>query len=725
MKILLVNPSFKGGGITSYAHEVIRCFHKVSDFSVMVGDDSQNPIKEEGVKIYRVDSSDLSYKNVCKALDLINNTIKPDVIISSNSKLIAVLLPYLLDSIKVISVCHSTGSSETEISGYNHQYCDHIIALSGYAKEVIIKRHHMDANKVTSVPSQVAEEPDAEAIIKDKILNKRKRIVYLGGGNGIKSPDLVAKVLKKLIKTDLDFEFYWVGATMPPLHRFSLLKDIRQLIPADKRVVFTGKVSRKDALRYTSMADIYLLPSRREGCPISLLEAMRTGAIPIVAEYNISNKEIVNSANNGFVFNHRNVNEYVNVISNIITGAQDCSQLYRNSYEYYKANLTEDVWTKRMMEVVNLPADHEKRNAVITEKAIKISVKDLLRKGHFAEMKNVPRENILPGLSVNWQFILSKLGFNIITERMNRFVNDLKETFIYKYLRELFLKWFVTIAPEKEVDRCYYASLGKHCNLKDPKHLMEKVYWMELYTDVSLWTKCADKLRVREYVEECGLLNYMPRLYGSWEKADDVNFKELPNSFVIKANNGCGTVKVVKDKSQLDVEKLRKEMRQWLKIPFGYSNAQIHYTKIKPCLLAEEVLSNDYVELSPTSMADFKVWCINGNPQCIQITFNRTKGQHDVDVYDTNWNRMLDHLCSQAHKNEGLVFPKPDCLQEMLTIAKKLSEPFPEVRVDFYIVNKKPIIGELTFSAGYPAFTEEYYEELGSMIDLTKIKRIK
>ena len=75
MKILLVNPSFKGGGITSYAHELINCFRKLSDFSVMIGDDSQNPITETGVAIYKVDSSDLSYKNVCKALELINNNI--------------------------------------------------------------------------------------------------------------------------------------------------------------------------------------------------------------------------------------------------------------------------------------------------------------------------------------------------------------------------------------------------------------------------------------------------------------------------------------------------------------------------------------------------------------------------------------------------------------------------------------------------------------------------
>lgn len=308
---------------------------------------------------------------------------------------------------------------------------------------------------------------------------------------------------------------------------------------------------------------------------------------------------------------------------------------------------------------------------------------------------------------------------------MSGFVETIKETFAYRYLKELFLKLVVTVAPEMEVDRCYFSSFGRHCNLKEPQNLIEKIYWMELYSDVSLWTKCADKLRVRDYVGQYDLLEYMPKLYGFWDRAEDIDFDSLPNSFVIKANNGCGTVRVVNDKTKLDTTKLRKEMHQWLMLPFGYSNAQMHYTKIEPCILAEELLANDYSQLSPTSMVDFKVWCINGNPLSIQITYNRQKNCHDVDLYDTDWNRMLDHLCSQAHKNEEVLFPKPDCLEEMLDIAQKLSSPFPEVRVDFYIVNNKPIIGELTFSAGYPAFTDEYYEELGNKIDISKIKKIK
>ena len=40
--------------------------------------------------------------------------------------------------------------------------------------------------------------------------------------------------------------------------------------------------------------------------------------------------------------------------------------------------------------------------------------------------------------------------------------------------------------------------------------------------DMSLWTLCADKYRVREYIHEKGLDDTLVKLYGVWEKAEDV-----------------------------------------------------------------------------------------------------------------------------------------------------------------------------------------------------------
>lgn len=305
----------------------------------------------------------------------------------------------------------------------------------------------------------------------------------------------------------------------------------------------------------------------------------------------------------------------------------------------------------------------------------------------------------------------------------------INKTFFYQYLREHYLKLVVKISPEKEIDRCYFPHFNKHINLVTPHNLIEKIYWMELHTDTSMWTLCADKYRVREYIGSLGLLDYMPKLYGHWDKAEDVNFDELPESFVIKANNGCATVKVVHDKSKIDINALRKELRRWLLLPYGWMHAQLHYTKIKPCLLAEELLHNDYPELSPQSLVDFKVYCINGIPQFIWAAYNRVNMHVHVQCFDTNWNPKpeytRDTMSHYVYDHNDKTIEKPACLETILALASKISEPFPQVRVDFYVVNGKPVIGELTFTQGYGFLKEEVYVKLGEMIDLSKVKKIR
>lgn len=294
---------------------------------------------------------------------------------------------------------------------------------------------------------------------------------------------------------------------------------------------------------------------------------------------------------------------------------------------------------------------------------------------------------------------------------------NIRESFLFKYFREYLSKLHVLIDAEGEIDRYYYQAFQKHADLKHPTDLIEKIYWMELHSDTSMWTVCADKYRIREYIEKLGLLQYMPKLYEKWDKASDVDFEKLPNSFVIKSNNGCATVQVVKDKSELDVKVIRKTLGQWLHLPFGYQNCQLHYTKIKPCIIAEELLQNDYPEFSPASLVDFKVYCINGEPQFIWVAYNRVNMHVHVQCYDTNWNPKPEYLKNgmshYVYDPNDKPIERPQCLEELLEVAKKISSPFPQLRADFYIVKGKPVIGEMTFTQGYGFLKYEVYEELG------------
>lgn len=297
-------------------------------------------------------------------------------------------------------------------------------------------------------------------------------------------------------------------------------------------------------------------------------------------------------------------------------------------------------------------------------------------------------------------------------------LRELWGTYLYYKFKHLYEK-----DPALAADALYYKIYRRHMNLKNPKNLNEKITWLSLNTDTSLWTLCADKYRMRSYVEEKGFGDYLPKLYGHWDNPDDIDFDALPNQFVLKANNGCGTVMIVRDKSTLNFTKTKKTLKKWLKHPYGYMGAQKHYLSIKPCIIAEELLRQDALEhrFSPISMADYKVWCFKGKPECVLMVYNRTSEKYSLDLYDLNWNKIEDKLNLNGHYNYSKnIIPKPACLKDMLKMASVLSEPFEEVRVDFYIINSMPVVGELTFTTGYGYFTDEYYKYLGTKIQLNQ-----
>lgn len=301
------------------------------------------------------------------------------------------------------------------------------------------------------------------------------------------------------------------------------------------------------------------------------------------------------------------------------------------------------------------------------------------------------------------------------------FLRSLWGTYLYYKYKRIYEK-----DPKKAADAMYYKIYGQHMNLDNPENLIEKITWLSLNTDTSLWTLCADKYRMRSYVESKGLGQYLPECYGFWENPDDIDFSKLPNQFVLKANNGCATVMIVREKSKLNEAKVKKQMKGWLKRKFGYMGAQKHYLTIKPGILAEELLtqSKELDKFSPSSMVDFKIWCFNGEPETILVTYDRTEGSHKVSLYSLSWEPMPDNLNSRycnMQKNTPPL-PRPKHLDKMIEIAKELSKEFKEIRVDFYDTDEKAILGEMTFTAGYGSLNKEYYKFLGSKIDINSFK---
>ena len=115
---------------------------------------------------------------------------------------------------------------------------------------------------------------------------------------------------------------------------------------------------------------------------------------------------------------------------------------------------------------------------------------------------------------------------------------------------------------------------------------------------------------------------------------------------------------------------------------------------------------------------------MNGKPSFILVCGDRIvevgKGTSlSLYLYDIQWN-PIDGLIGYHTEVPGCgTVPKPQKLDEMLEIARKLSEDFDVVRVDLYEVDGAIWFGELTFTPAngvFPNYMQEFLEAEGKKL---------
>ena len=287
------------------------------------------------------------------------------------------------------------------------------------------------------------------------------------------------------------------------------------------------------------------------------------------------------------------------------------------------------------------------------------------------------------------------------------------------------LETWALLLPASYAKYVYKKATGRKLNLKDPKDYNEKVQWLKVYSDTSMWTKLADKYKVREYIEECGLEEILVKLYGVWERAEDIDFDKLPDKFVLKTNHGHGRNLFVRNKNQLNIEETREKFNDWIKEKYGLVSFEPHCWKIPRRIIAEEFLEDKLTSKISSSIVDYKFQCINGEPEYVTIMFDRAIAIKSC-AFDMQWNSLRDHAAGYlANDYSDLITSKPERLDEMIKICRILSKPFVQVRVDLYEVDRKVYFGELTFTpgGGLGYFTPEYFLKIGEKMDLSKAKR--
>ena len=179
---------------------------------------------------------------------------------------------------------------------------------------------------------------------------------------------------------------------------------------------------------------------------------------------------------------------------------------------------------------------------------------------------------------------------------------------LYRY--QWILKTFYSTDEKKEkyIQEKFKENLGYEIDFdKDPITFNQKIQFRKLYDKNPLYSICADKYRVREYVKNKIGEEYLIPLYLVTDKLTEEQWDKLPNSFVAKANHNSGNVQIIKDKTKANKKEIIRELNNQLKLDYGILSMEKYYSDIPRKIIVENLL----LDLKKVFLQDIKIHCFN------------------------------------------------------------------------------------------------------------------
>lgn len=162
--------------------------------------------------------------------------------------------------------------------------------------------------------------------------------------------DIALKILQKCLKQTLNVFFVFIGDGP----QFAETQDIANGIGVKERCYFIEYLS--NLPNYLHFFDLILFTSEWEGFPLTIWEAMYN-EVPIVSSDVGGIKEIFESENCGIVYPFADVNECVNIISDLYFNREKLKELGKNGkraiIEKYNEKNFRDFFVQLYTEIIN------------------------------------------------------------------------------------------------------------------------------------------------------------------------------------------------------------------------------------------------------------------------------------------------------------------------------------------------------------------------------------
>lgn len=229
-----------------------------------------------------------------------------------------------------VAIGHLERTSIASLACYRTEWIDYIVAISNDMQRTFIDRFHVPLAKCPIVLNGIRDPGHGRHDRRQQ--GDGLRLLYAGGFNRRKGADLILKAVQDLSNRWRGITLDWYG-DMP--------QQIARRIAHLPHVQLHGRVPRKALIEALTRTDILLFPSRLEGCPMAMLEAMSLGVVPIASDGVGAMRSLITSGKEGYICFLRDwVNQMLDCVAhlrdnpNVLAGMRHAvSQRYLTEFQ--------------------------------------------------------------------------------------------------------------------------------------------------------------------------------------------------------------------------------------------------------------------------------------------------------------------------------------------------------------------------------------------------------
>lgn len=223
---------------------------------------------------------------------------------------------------------------------------DNFIAITPWEIE-LIKKYGGSEKKIKVIPNGMVKEffkkiKKNNFKKKHNIPIKDKLVLFFGRLNIVKGPDHFVRIAKSILKNRKDVTFVIRGPDE------GMREKVKKMIGKEKRIVLLPETrDKKEIIGMYQSADVFVLPSYREGLPLTLFEAMAAG-LPIVASPVNGVPYEMKEPENGFLVEYGNNKKYAEKINKFLDNPKLRQKISKNNLKKAK-NYKWDTISKRTL----------------------------------------------------------------------------------------------------------------------------------------------------------------------------------------------------------------------------------------------------------------------------------------------------------------------------------------------------------------------------------------